>query len=209
MGKDWNVLVVNDDVSTARLIADQLKPHRTRLAHTGQEAILMSGASPPELVVLDLHLSELSGIEAGRYLKRKFDDGSLPIMVVTASTDKASRMECSQIGCDYFLPVPYEVEELVTTANELIAVGVAEIQLMEAQRAHQAAAAEPNRKKRKKLEATLVEREPIEEKICQLRATIAARLRAYDRHEFSETHIARISQLRPAHPSLVGLRDGL
>ncbi len=209
MSKEWNVLVVEDDADTAEMISAQLQQHTTRIARNGQEAILMAGANPPELVVLDLMMPELDGFETGRYLKHKFDDRSLCIMVLTAMPDRESRVECGKIGCEYFLQKPFDVDELVTTAGELIAVGRAESRLNAAHLAREAVAAETNKKKRKKLEAKLVDAAPIEDEICALRGTVATRLLDKGMPELAANHVSRIQTLRPDHPVLGELRKRL
>lgn len=202
MARDWNVLVVEDEPQTAELVQIQLKQAglRSRVARNGQEAILIAGSKPPELIVMDLMMPELDGFETSRYLKHKFGESLLPILVLTAIPDVSSRTECGEIGCDYLMAKPYDADELTIVAGKLVDCSRHERALARAQGRLEKA-------KKKQVPEIESEIESAVLGICSAREAVARKLLAKGYGEMLGGHVARIAALQPNHASLADLRQ--
>ncbi len=122
------VLIVEDDADTAALLTQQLgsRGYELSVARNGQEAILVTGQQPPNLVVMDVMMPRLNGFEATRFLKAKFRQTFVPILVLTARDDADSRREGARFGCDEYLTKPYRKAHLLGAVAELLALSAAE-----------------------------------------------------------------------------------
>jgi DNA-binding response OmpR family regulator len=206
LGRDWNVLIVEDDGATAELIQSQLGGHRTRLARNGQEAILVAGQTPPGAIVMDLMMPELDGYEAARYFKHKFGAASVPILILTAVSDAKAPRECGEIGCDDFMTKPHDGDALAAAVSDLLAVAEAERALAQQHALRRELDAETDKKKRKLLQKDVLELQPIEDRLCERRAAIAQRLVERGYAGIARNHVVRIEAIRPQHPALSALR---
>jgi DNA-binding response OmpR family regulator len=200
--KRWNVLVVEDDPEVAKLLQLQLKSIKVRaeIARNGQEAILITGSRMPELIVMDLMLPHLDGIEASRYFKHKFPGYCVPILILTARNDAESRQECAGVGCDDFIEKPYDEADLFESVKRLMELGKNERKRDEMEAKRDSSADE------KFDEAALAR---VVDRICQLRTAVAERLTERGHKELVLPHLERIERLSPGYASVASLRDKL
>ena len=202
MGRDWSVLIVEDDARTAELFTAQLAALdiNVRVARNGQEAILITGSQAPELIIMDLMMPELDGFETSRYLKHKFEGVCVPILVVTAIPDEASREECGRIGCEDLIGKPYDIDDLITACVDLVELGRVENQLLTTQEARQQA----KRKERRRFDEEI---SSLTEQVCTRRQAVLERLLDKEYFEMVSVHSARVEALEPAHPVLAKVRE--
>ena len=113
------VLVVEDDQEIAQVLQRSLRleGYEVRIAADGQAALDMAGAFVPDLVVLDLGLPKVDGIEVARQL-RAGDD--VPILMLTARDAVESRVEGLDAGADDYLVKPFERQELLARLRALL-----------------------------------------------------------------------------------------
>jgi two-component system response regulator MprA len=113
------VLVVEDDESIADVLRRSLRAegHEVMSAGDGVEALSLSERFVPDLVVLDLGLPRLDGIEVCRRLRAESD---VPILILTARTDTDQRVEGLDSGADDYLPKPFERTELLARIRALM-----------------------------------------------------------------------------------------
>jgi two-component system, OmpR family, response regulator MprA len=113
------VLVVEDDESIADVLRRSLRAegHEVMSAGDGVEALSLSEQFVPDLVVLDLGLPRLDGIEVCRRLRAESD---VPILILTARTDTDQRVEGLDSGADDYLPKPFERTELLARIRALM-----------------------------------------------------------------------------------------
>jgi DNA-binding response OmpR family regulator len=118
-GRDPRVLVVEDDEEIAQVLQRSLRleGYEVRIAGDGEEALDQSAAFNPDLVILDLGLPKLDGIEVARRL-RSADD--VPILMLTARDALESRVEGLDSGADDYLVKPFEREELLARMRALL-----------------------------------------------------------------------------------------
>ena len=113
------VLVVEDDEDIANALQRSLRMegYEVRLAADGEKALEQAGKFLPDLVVLDLGLPKLDGIEVARSLR---DDGDVPILMLTARDAVEARVEGLDSGADDYLVKPFERQELLARLRALL-----------------------------------------------------------------------------------------
>jgi two-component system response regulator MprA len=118
-GRDPRVLVVEDDEEIAQVLQRSLRMegYEVRIAADGEAALDQSAAFNPDLVILDLGLPKLDGIEVARRL-RSADD--VPILMLTARDALESRVEGLDSGADDYLVKPFERQELLARLRALL-----------------------------------------------------------------------------------------
>ena len=113
------VLVVEDDAEIADVLRRTLRQegHEVRSAGDGVEALQLAEDFVPDLVILDLGLPKLDGVEVCRRLRAESD---APILILTARTDTDDRVEGLDSGADDYLVKPFERKELLARLRALM-----------------------------------------------------------------------------------------
>ncbi|MDO4264858.1 MAG: response regulator transcription factor [Eubacteriales bacterium] len=106
------ILVVEDDPSVQNLITTTLKAHDYHYlaASNGQSAILEASSHNPDVVLLDLGLPDLDGVEI---IKKIRTWSNMPIIVISARSEDTDKIEALDAGADDYLTKPFSVEELL------------------------------------------------------------------------------------------------
>ena len=106
------ILVVEDDPSIRKLITTTLKAHEYRYlsAANGQSAILEASSHNPDIVLLDLGLPDMDGVEIIRKIRAW---SNMPIIVISARSEDSDKIEALDAGADNYLTKPFSVEELL------------------------------------------------------------------------------------------------
>jgi two-component system, OmpR family, response regulator MprA len=117
--RDPRVLVVEDDEDIALAVQRSLRMegYEVRLAGDGEAALDAAVAFMPDMVILDLGLPKLDGIEVARRLRA---DGDVPILMLTARDALDSRVEGLDSGADDYLVKPFERQELLARLRALL-----------------------------------------------------------------------------------------
>lgn len=106
------ILVVEDDSSIRNLITTTLKVHEYKylIAKNGEEAILEATTHNPDIVLLDLGLPDMDGVEIIRKIRTW---SNMPIIVISARSEDTDKIEALDAGADDYLTKPFSVEELL------------------------------------------------------------------------------------------------
>lgn len=106
------ILVVEDDAPVRNLITTTLKAHEYRYltAGTGESAILEASSHNPDIVLLDLGLPDIDGVEVIRRIRMWSD---MPIIVISARSEDEDKIQALDTGADDYLTKPFSVEELL------------------------------------------------------------------------------------------------
>ena len=106
------ILVVEDDNSVKNLITTTLKAHNYRYlsAQNGASAILEASSHNPDILLLDLGLPDMDGIEV---IKKIRTWSNMPIIVISARSEDSDKIEALDAGADDYLTKPFSVEELL------------------------------------------------------------------------------------------------
>ena len=113
------VLVAEDEESNYELVRIVLqKRYRLLRAHNGIEAVMMNEEEKPDLILMDIRMPGMSGLDATRIIKEVTPD--IPVIALSAFTFEEHIREAKSAGCDEFLPKPFKVEDLIETINRYI-----------------------------------------------------------------------------------------
>jgi DNA-binding response OmpR family regulator len=113
------ILVVDDEPRITRLVRDYLERagFAVSVARDGEEALLRARTERPDLVVLDLGLPGLDGLDVTRSLRR---DSATPIIILTARDDEADRIVGLELGADDYVTKPFSPRELVARVRAVL-----------------------------------------------------------------------------------------
>lgn len=116
------ILVVEDNALNRRLFADVLSGagYAVVVAGDGAAAVDRARDSRPDLILMDLELPRVSGLEAVRRLRSDPDLPRLPIVAVSAFVSEADRRSACANGCDGYLPKPVRPADLVATVRAIL-----------------------------------------------------------------------------------------
>lgn len=89
-------------------------------ALTGEEGLETIRASPPDLVLLDLDLPQMSGFDVARALKSDPELAGIPIVAISASVMKQERQQALDAGCLFFVEKPFDIRELRAIVEEAL-----------------------------------------------------------------------------------------
>ena len=106
------ILVVEDDAPVRKLIGTTLKMHNYdyMTATSGESAIMMASSHNPDVVLLDLGLPDIDGIDI---IKKIRTWSQMPIIVISARTEDKDKIDALDVGADDYLTKPFSVEELL------------------------------------------------------------------------------------------------
>jgi two-component system alkaline phosphatase synthesis response regulator PhoP len=116
------ILIVEDDPDIAQLVARYLDKAGfvTDHAASGRDALRTIAARAPDLVVLDLMLPQLDGLEVCRLLRADEKTAAIPIIMLTARAEETERIVGLEIGADDYLGKPFSPNELVARVRALL-----------------------------------------------------------------------------------------
>jgi diguanylate cyclase (GGDEF)-like protein len=128
------VLVAEDDAVSREYIATLLKTHgmQVTIAEDGNKAVARARDSQLDLVLLDIMMPGLDGLDCCRLIKGMVQDGFLPIMLLTARADTDSRVAGLRIGADDYVCKPFDERELLARINNLLRLKRMHDQIIEA-----------------------------------------------------------------------------
>ena len=113
------VLVVEDNEKNMKLFRDVLVAtgHRTLEATTGREAVELATAHSPDLVLMDIRLPDIGGVEALGRLRADERTASLPVVALTAQAMEGDRERFLAAGFDGYLSKPVDIADLIATVK--------------------------------------------------------------------------------------------
>jgi len=122
MADPARVLIVDDLEENLEVFSDILEPegYRISTASNGREAVEKALADPPDLVIMDVSMPKMTGIEACQILKHDERTRFVPIVLVTALVAREDRIAGKVAGCDDFLSKPVDFEELKIRTRSLL-----------------------------------------------------------------------------------------
>ena len=115
------ILIVEDNELNMKLFNDLLEAHgyATLKTRDGIEAIKMARAHRPDLIIMDIQLPKLSGLEATRQLAAAPETRSIPIIVITSFALAGDEQKAKEAGAAAYLAKPYSPRELLGMIREL------------------------------------------------------------------------------------------
>lgn len=116
------ILLVDDetDLLTALEIVFRREGFQVRSARTGREALDAAAAAPPDVIVLDLMLPDLSGTEVCRRLKASPETARVPVVMLTAKGEEIDRVVGFEMGAEDYVVKPFSTRELVLRVRAIL-----------------------------------------------------------------------------------------
>jgi two-component system cell cycle response regulator DivK len=111
LGDGRLILIVEDNERNMRLARDVLQFHGFRTLETvnGEDAVVMAREHLPDLILMDISLPGIDGVEATRQLKEEPSTATIPIVALTASVLQADRARFDEAGFAGLIPKPIDV----------------------------------------------------------------------------------------------------
>lgn len=130
------ILVVDDESEAVELVEFNLKQAGFEVitAADGEEAVKKAKANLPALVVLDLMLPEIDGLEVCKLLRRDPATARLPILMLTAKAAEIDRVLGLEIGADDYVTKPFSPRELVLRIKKILERGITKAESRETMR---------------------------------------------------------------------------
>jgi cyclic di-GMP phosphodiesterase len=117
-----SILVADDDEISARFLKRLLtrEGHHVSIVHNGDEVVAACLSGTPDLVLIDLVAPRGHGFEICSQLKAQTATRFIPVVIVTAQTDRGDRLRAIEAGCDDFLTKPFDSAELHARIQSLV-----------------------------------------------------------------------------------------
>jgi DNA-binding response OmpR family regulator len=109
------ILVVDDNEDSTRIIETVLQNsgYEVRVARTGKEALEAVSHAPPEAILLDIMMPEMSGIEVLERLRSAPSSARIPVILLTAKSQDEDVISGYQYGADYYITKPFTPKQLI------------------------------------------------------------------------------------------------
>jgi len=117
------ILIVEDNDLNMKLFNDLLQAHGYQTLQTkdGREALNMAREHRPDLILMDIQLPEISGLEITRMLKADTDLKVIPVIAVTAFAMKGDEEKIREGGCEGYIAKPISVASFLQTVSKFLA----------------------------------------------------------------------------------------
>jgi two-component system alkaline phosphatase synthesis response regulator PhoP len=116
------ILIVEDEKDIARMLEYNLKKDgfSTLIAHDGEDALDSAFSKHPDLILLDLMLPGLGGLEVCKQLKLERKSATIPIIIVTAKSQEADKVIGLELGADDYVTKPFSPRELIARIKAVL-----------------------------------------------------------------------------------------
>ena len=120
--KTKTVLIVEDNELNMKLFHDLLDAHGYKILQTkdGMEALDIAREHHPDLILMDIQLPEVSGLEVTKWLKEDDDLAHIPVVAVTAFAMKGDEERIREGGCEAYISKPISVSHFLETIKRLM-----------------------------------------------------------------------------------------
>ncbi|GAB5455030.1 MAG: cell-cycle response regulator DivK [Henriciella sp.] len=116
------VLIVEDNALNMRLFSDLLEAsgYETLQCVDGAKAVGIALEETPDLIIMDIQLPEVSGLDITRWLKDDERTSEIPVLAVTAFAMRTDEMLVREAGCEGYLSKPIQVRSFLKTVDDLM-----------------------------------------------------------------------------------------
>lgn len=122
MGMSKTILIVEDNELNMKLFNDLLQAHgyNTLQTREGRDVLSMTRKNRPDLILMDIQLPEISGLEIAKMLKADDDLNGIPVVAVTAFAMKGDEQKIRNGGCDGYIAKPISVNNFLQTVSKFL-----------------------------------------------------------------------------------------
>jgi DNA-binding response OmpR family regulator len=123
MAEQAHILVLEDDPSVQMLMRKQLAAHgfKVTVASDGLDGLMKLEAMRPDLIICDVMMPNLDGIEFVKALKQNGDTQRIPVIFLTAKTDPRSMIDGINVGARFYVTKPFAIDDLLSKVNRALA----------------------------------------------------------------------------------------
>lgn len=116
------ILIVEDNEKNMKLVRDilQVKGYRTLEATTGEDGVRLAHEHGPHLILMDIQLPGINGIEALTLLRKEPATAKIPVIAVTASVMQQDRKVIMEAGFDAYIGKPINLKEFLATVQKAL-----------------------------------------------------------------------------------------
>jgi two-component system cell cycle response regulator DivK len=116
------ILIVEDNELNMKLFHDLLEAHGYNILQTrdGMEALRLARAHTPDLILMDIQLPEVSGLEVTKWIKEDDKTRSIPVIAVTAFAMKGDEEKIRRGGCEAYIAKPISVSQFLATVQKFL-----------------------------------------------------------------------------------------
>jgi len=116
------ILIVEDIPALIHILELEVQRlgYETILANNGEEAVETAMAQLPNLIMMDIMMPEMDGLEAARRIRENPKTRSIPIIAVTALSSRKDKEKCLESGCDDYLSKPFTASQLSSSITTLL-----------------------------------------------------------------------------------------
>ncbi|MEQ8601878.1 MAG: response regulator [Marivibrio sp.] len=117
------VLIVEDNELNMKLFHDLLEARNYNILQTkdGMEALKIARTEKPDLILMDIQLPEVSGLEVTKWIKEDDDLKAIPVIAVTAFAMKGDEEKIREGGCEAYIAKPISVSSFLATVEKFLA----------------------------------------------------------------------------------------
>ena len=117
------ILMVEDEPKNMKLLRDLLQNfgYETIEATDGEQGVDLTRSSKPDLILMDIGMPKLDGLQATRILKADVSTRSIPVVALTAFAMSGDKERALEAGCDGYISKPVDVRGLLKTVEQLLA----------------------------------------------------------------------------------------
>ncbi len=116
------ILIVEDDRISQKMVRDALRAegYKTQEVDSGEAALRKVAEHPPDLIVMDIRLAGMDGLETIRRLKADPQTAAIPVVAVTAHAMPEDESMIREAGCDAYMPKPIRFSSLMSLVKNLL-----------------------------------------------------------------------------------------
>ena len=117
-----HILIVEDEKKNIKLLRDILNAsgYDTIEACDGKKAVELAGQEKPDLILMDMQIPIMNGLEATKIIKADSGTRHIPIIALTAFAMSGDRKKCIQAGCDDYVSKPYNISQLLGKIKKIL-----------------------------------------------------------------------------------------
>lgn len=121
------ILIIDDEEPILKMYGAALSGHDVLTAKDGEEGIILAEKESPDLILLDIILPKINGLDVLEKLKGNQETSSIPVLILTNLPKEASADKASALGAEgYFVKAEFEPEKLANEVDKLLRNGDAE-----------------------------------------------------------------------------------
>lgn len=116
------ILIVEDEKDIVKMLDYNLEKegYKVLSAYDGEDALVVAGREHPDLIILDLMMPKIDGLEVCRTLKKENKTASIPIIMLTAKTQESDKIVGLELGADDYVTKPFSPRELLARVKAVL-----------------------------------------------------------------------------------------